>query len=144
MLNEFYRSRADSTYDVLFKRYTKFDVLILDDFGLKSLSAEQSSDLYDLIAAVHIKASLIVTTNRKIEKWADIFFDPVMANAALDRIVNNAYRLVLEGDSYRKNFLRTTQKFIQQLRIQKSCFQSYPRKACIPQMLCARHTRPLK
>ena len=51
LLSEFYRSRADSTYDVLFKRYTKFDVLILDDFGLKSLSAEQSSDLYDLIAA---------------------------------------------------------------------------------------------
>jgi DNA replication protein DnaC len=69
------------------------------------LSAEQSSDLYDLIAAVHINASLIITTNRKIEKWADIFFDPVMANAALDRIVNNAYRLVLEGDSYRKNFI---------------------------------------
>ena len=97
LLSEFYRSRADSTYDTLFKRYTKFDVLILDDFGLKSLSAEQSSDLYDLIAAVHINASLIITTNRKIEKWADIFFDPVMANAALDRIVNKAYRLVLEG-----------------------------------------------
>jgi DNA replication protein DnaC len=105
LLSEFYRSRADSTYDVLFKRYTKFDVLILDDFGLKSLSAEQSSDLYDLIAAVHINSSLIITTNRKIEKWADIFFDPVMANAALDRIVNNAYRLVLEGESYRKNFI---------------------------------------
>jgi len=76
--------------------YTKFDVLILDDFGLKILSAEQSSDLYDLIAAVHINASLIITTNRKIETWAEIFFDPVMANAALDRIVNNAYRVVLE------------------------------------------------
>lgn len=105
LLNEFYRSRADSTYDSLFKRYTKFDVLILDDFGLKILSAEQSSDLYDLIAAVHINASLIITTNRKIETWAEIFFDPVMANAALDRIVNNAYRVVLEGDSYRKNFI---------------------------------------
>jgi len=105
LLNEFYRSRADSTYDALFKRYTKFDVLILDDFGLKILSAEQSSDLYDLIAAVHINASLIITTNRKIETWAEIFFDPVMANAALDRIVNNAYRVVLEGDSYRKNFI---------------------------------------
>ena len=105
LLNEFYRSRADLTYDSLFKRYTKFDVLILDDFGLKILSAEQSSDLYDLIAAVHINASLIITTNRKIETWAEIFFDPVMANAALDRIVNNAYRVVLEGDSYRKNFI---------------------------------------
>ena len=104
LLNEFYRSRADFTYDAIFKRYTKVDLLILDDFGLKTLSAEQSSDLYDLIAAVHINASLIITTNRKIETWAEIFFDPVMANAALDRIVNNSYRVVLEGDSYRKNF----------------------------------------
>ena len=99
LLNEFYRSRADFTYDAIFKRYTKVDLLILDDFGLKTLSAEQSSDLYDLIAAVHINASLIITTNRKIETWAEIFFDPVMANAALDRIVNNSYRVVLEGDS---------------------------------------------
>ena len=104
LLNEFYRSRADFTYDVIFKRYTKVDLLILDDFGLKILSAEQSSDLYDLIATVHINASLIITTNRKIETWAEIFFDTVMANAALDRIVNNSYRVVLESDSYRKNF----------------------------------------
>jgi hypothetical protein len=53
--------------------------------------AEQSSNLYDLIAAIHINASLIITTNRKIETWTKIFFDPVMANAALDRIVNNWY-----------------------------------------------------
>ena len=104
LLNEFYRSRADFTYDAIFKRYTKVDLLILDDFGLKTLSAEQSSDLYDLIAAVHINASLIITTNRKIETCAEIFFDPVMANAALDRIVNNSYKVVLEGDSYQKNF----------------------------------------
>ena len=111
LLGELYRSRADSTYDILFKRYAKLDVLILDDFGLKTLSAEQSSDLYDLIAAMHINSSLIITSNRKIENWSEIFFDPVMANAALDRIVNNAYRLVLEGDSFRKNFIP---KFIQE------------------------------
>lgn len=105
LLNEFYRARADATYDIVFKRYTKCDVLILDDFGLKPLSAEQSSDLYDLIASTHIKASLIITTNRKIEKWTELFYDPVMANAALDRIVNNAYRIILEGESYRKNFI---------------------------------------
>jgi DNA replication protein DnaC len=104
LLNEFYRARADETHDRLFKRYAKFDVLILDDFGLKPLSPEQSSDLYDLIASTHIKSSLIITTNRKIEKWMELFSDPVMANAALDRIVNKSYRIVLEGESYRKNF----------------------------------------
>ena len=54
---------------------------------------------------MHVTASLVITTNRKIEKWSEIFFDPVMANAALDRIVNKAYRIVLEGESYRKKFI---------------------------------------
>jgi len=49
LLLEFRRSRADNNYDALLKRYSKADILILDDFGLKTLSAEQSSDLYDLI-----------------------------------------------------------------------------------------------
>ncbi|MBN8523113.1 MAG: ATP-binding protein [Rickettsiales bacterium] len=51
-----------------------------------TLSAEQSSDLYDLITSVHINASLIITTNRKIETWVEIFFDLLMVNAALYRI----------------------------------------------------------
>jgi DNA replication protein DnaC len=105
LLNQFHQSRADETWSALFKRYTKYDVLILDDFGLKTLSPEQSTDLYDLIAAIHINAILIITTNRKIEGWMDLFHDPVMANAALDRIVNKAYRIVLDGDSYRKKLI---------------------------------------
>ncbi|MGL6124461.1 MAG: IS21-like element helper ATPase IstB [Shewanella sp.] len=105
LLNQFHQSRADETWASLFKRYTKYDVLILDDFGLKTLSPEQSVDLYDLIAAIHINSILIITTNRKIEGWMELFYDPVMANAALDRVVNKAYRIVLDGASYRKNFI---------------------------------------
>jgi DNA replication protein DnaC len=105
LLNQFHQSRADETWSALFKRYTKYDVLILDDFGLKTLSPEQSTDLYDLIAAIHINSILIITTNRKIEGWMDLFHDPVMANAALDRIVNKAYRILLDGDSYRKKLI---------------------------------------
>ena len=52
LLSEFYRARADETHDKVFKRYAKFDVLILDDFGLKPLSAEQSSDLYPSLLKV--------------------------------------------------------------------------------------------
>ena len=105
LLNKFHQSRADETWNALFKRYTKYDVLILDDFGLKTLSPEQSADLYDLIAAVHINSTLIITTNRKIEGWMELFYDPIMANAALDRVVNKAYRILLDGDSYRKKFM---------------------------------------
>jgi DNA replication protein DnaC len=105
LLHAFHQSRADETWGKLFKRYTKYDVLILDDFGLKTLSAEQSGDLYDLIAAMHINSMLIFTTNRKIEGWMEVFYDPIMANAALDRIVNKAYRVVLDGESYRKKLI---------------------------------------
>ena len=105
LLNHFHQSRADETWTSLFKRYTKYDVLILDDFGLKALSPEQSADLYDLIAAVHINSMLIITTNRKIEGWMELFYDQVMANAALDRVVNKAYKIILDGPSYRKKFI---------------------------------------
>lgn len=105
LLNQFHQSRADETWNKLFSRYTKYDILILDDFGLKALSPEQSADLYDLIAAVHINAVLIITTNRKIEGWMELFYDQVMANAALDRVVNKAYRIVLDGESYRKKYI---------------------------------------
>ena len=112
LLQQFYRSRADETWDKLFTRYTKFDALILDDFGLKALSAEQSSDLYDLIAAIHTKSSIIITSNRKIECWMDLFHDPVMANAAMDRIINKAFRVILDGETYRKNFIPKIDKEI--------------------------------
>ena len=104
LLQQFYRSRADETWDKLHRHYMKFDVLILDDFGLKSLSAEQSEDLYDLIANMHINASLVFTSNRKVENWSELFHDPVMANAAMDRVINKAVRVVLDGESYRKRF----------------------------------------
>jgi DNA replication protein DnaC len=105
LLNKFHQSKADETWLKVFNHYTKYDVLVLDDFGLKALSAEQSADLYDLIAAVHIKSSLIISTNRKIEGWTNVFYDQIMANAALDRIINKAYRVVLDGESYRKKFI---------------------------------------
>jgi DNA replication protein DnaC len=105
LLHKFHQSRADESWVKVFNFYTKYDVLILDDFGLQSLSAEQSSDLYDLIAAIHVKSTLVITTNRKIEGWMDVFYDKVMANAALDRIINKAYRIVLDGESYRKKFI---------------------------------------
>jgi DNA replication protein DnaC len=110
LLNKFHQSKADETWVKVFKHYSKYDVLVLDDFGLKALSAEQSADLYDLIAAIHIKSSLIITTNRKIEGWTNVFYDQIMANAALDRIINKAYRVILDGESYRKKFIPKIEK----------------------------------
>ncbi len=110
LLNKFHQAKADETWIKVFNQFTRYDVLILDDFGLKSLSPEQSADLYDLIAAVHIKSSIIITTNRKVEGLSDVFYDQIMANAALDRMTNKAYRVILDGESYRKKFIPKVEK----------------------------------
>ncbi len=105
LLAEFASSRADDSWQSVVDKYAKIDLLILDDFGLKALTHTQACDLYELIANKHTKSSFIITSNRKTEHWLELFPDPVMANAALDRIVHNSFVVVLEGDSYRKNFI---------------------------------------
>jgi DNA replication protein DnaC len=77
-------------------------LLILDDFGLNTLNPNQAEDFYELIAEKHQKSSFIITSNRPVEAWIDLFPDPVMGNAALDRLANCAYHVILEGESYRR------------------------------------------
>lgn len=105
LTNKLYQAKADDSWLKVFNYYSKFDVLILDDFGLKSLSAEQSTDLYDLIASIHIKSSLVITTNRNTKGMLEVFHDPIMANAAMDRIISKSYKITLEGESYRKKLI---------------------------------------
>ena len=95
-------SRADNTWEQEFKKFLAPRLLILDDFGLKILSGQEADDIYELIAERANRGSFIITSNRTIDAWVKLFPDPVMANAALDRLANNAHQLVLEGESYRK------------------------------------------
>jgi DNA replication protein DnaC len=104
LMVEFQASKADDSTESVLTKYAKTDLLILDDFGLKAFTHAQACDLYELIARKHIKSSFIITSNRKTENWLELFPDPVMANAALDRIVHNSFCVILEGESYRKNF----------------------------------------
>lgn len=101
-LREMYASRADQSWEKVFKRYTQPDILILDDFGLSSFTTVQAEDIYELIAVRHQKNQLIVTSNRKVESWGDLFPDPAMGNAALDRLIDKSVIFLLEGDSYRR------------------------------------------
>ena len=110
--NMFFRdlhaSRADETWMRKFQQYNKHDLLILDDFGLKVMTPQQADDIYELIAERHQKCSIIMTSNRSLEGWIKLFPDPVMGNAALDRLANNSYQLILTGESYRKNLRPNT------------------------------------
>jgi DNA replication protein DnaC len=97
-----HQSRADHSTERVLRRLLAPDLLIIDDFGLRRLSAEQSSDLYEVILERHRRASTIVTSNRAIEEWIPLFDDPVLAQSALDRLAHNAYQVVMEGESFRK------------------------------------------
>ena len=96
------QSRADHSTEKTLRRLLAPDLLILDDFGLRRLTAEQSSDLYEVILERHRRCSTIVTSNRAIDEWIPLFDDPILAQSALDRLAHNAYQLVMEGESFRK------------------------------------------
>jgi len=74
----------------------------LDDFGLQKLTAQQSTDLYELIIARHRQSSFVITSNRTVDEWLGLFDDPILGNSALDRLANASYQIVIEGTSYRE------------------------------------------
>lgn len=102
LLHQLHQSRADQSTDKVFRRLLAPDLLIIDDFALRRLDAQQSSDFYEVILERHRRASTILTSNRSIEEWIPLFEDPVLAQSAIDRLAHNAYQVVMEGESYRK------------------------------------------
>jgi len=102
LLRTLHQARADHSTDKVFRRLLAPDVLIIDDFALRRLDAEQSSDFYEVILERHRRASTVVTSNRTIDEWIPLFEDPFLAQSAIDRLAHNAYQVVLEGESYRK------------------------------------------
>ena len=83
-------------------RLKRIRLLILDDFGLRSLSHEEATVLYDILEERYGKGSLIVTSQMRPDGWMGLFEDQVIAEAIMDRIVSRGMEVILEGDSYRK------------------------------------------
>jgi DNA replication protein DnaC len=77
------------------------DLLILDDFGLRTLTAQQSSDIYDVLVERDRRAATIITSNRAVDEWVALFDDPILANSALDRFAHRAHQIVMDGPSLR-------------------------------------------
>jgi DNA replication protein DnaC len=107
LLKELAQARADHTFEAAFRRYLAPELLIIDDFGLHRLSAQQSQDLYELIIERHRRSSFILTSNRAVEEWLGLFDDPILGNSALDRLAHGAHQLVLDGPSYRARLAPT-------------------------------------
>lgn len=101
MLTQIRAARADGSYERRLLRFTTPELLIIDDLGLRPLSNEEPLDLYEVIRQRYERFSTIITSNRDVREWLPLFGDPLLANAAMDRLLHHAHIIVIEGDSYR-------------------------------------------
>lgn len=102
-LEELVIVRADGSYGKFLTQTSKLDLLILDDFGFApGLTQEQRRDFFNLIEDRHQAKSTIITSQLPIKNWHEYIGEPTIADAILDRLLENAHRLELTGDSMRK------------------------------------------
>lgn len=95
-------ARADGSYAALLAKLAKTQLLILDDLGMAPMSDYERRNLLEVIEDRNGSGSTIVASQLPVEKWHETIGDPTIADAFLDRIVHNAHRINLKGDSMRK------------------------------------------
>jgi len=102
LFDELELAHGDGRFPRLFKALTKTQLLILDDWGPDRLNANQRRDLMEIIEDRYQTRSTLITSQLPVTAWHDVIDQPTFADAILDRLVHNAYRLELEGQSFRK------------------------------------------
>jgi len=102
-------AKADGRYGKLMLSYAKTDLLILDDWGLTPMSDPQRRDLLEILEDRYGKRSTIVTSQLPVTAWHEAIGDPTLADAILDRVVHNAHKIELKGDSLRKHAISLDQ-----------------------------------
>lgn len=108
LLHEMAIAKGDGRYPKLLTTLAKTEVLVLDDWGLAKLTAENRRDLLEILEDRHGTRSTLATSQLPIEKWHDIIGDPTLADAILDRLVHNAYKITLKGGSMRQRNAKLT------------------------------------
>lgn len=102
-------AKADGRYGKLMLGYAKTDLLILDDWGLTSMTDPQRRDLLELLEDRYGRRSTIVTSQLPVSAWHEAIGDPTLADAILDRLVHNAHKIELKGESMRKHAISLDQ-----------------------------------
>ena len=101
LLTDLVIGRGDGSYNRLLNDLKKPDLLILDDFGMASLDPVACRDLLEVVDERHERKSTAISAQLPVANWHGIFEDATIADAVLDRVVNNAYRIELKGPSLR-------------------------------------------
>lgn len=101
IFNELQAARASGRFDKKFSELIKIPLLIVDDFGLRPLRNPQDEDFHDLISERYERASTIITSNLDFSEWGSAFPNRLLAAATIDRLKHNAYRVTLDGPSFR-------------------------------------------
>ncbi|MBU2647889.1 IS21-like element helper ATPase IstB [bacterium] len=102
LFRELHAAQGDGTYLKLLTAISKCHVLIIDDWGLETLKDQQRNDLLEVFEDRNGISSTIVTSQLPVEHWHEVVGNPTIADAVLDRLVHNAHKITLDGDSMRK------------------------------------------
>ncbi|MEX5452025.1 ATP-binding protein, partial [Stutzerimonas stutzeri] len=108
LLEELGLAHGDRRFAKLMSGYAKTDLLILDDWGLAPFTVEQRRDMLELLDDRYGQRSTLVTSQMPVDNWHELIGDPTLADAILDRLVHNAYRINLKGESMRKRVKKLT------------------------------------
>ena len=95
-------ARGDGRYAKLMRQLSRVDLLILDDWGPEPLLPEQQRDLLEIVEDRYGAGSLIITSQLPVDRWYEMVGNPTLADAILDRIIHNAHRIELSGETLRK------------------------------------------
>jgi DNA replication protein DnaC len=98
-------AKGDGRYSKLLTGFATMDLLVLDDWGLARLTDEYRRDLLEILEDRSGLRSTLVAGQLPVDRWHDLIGDPTLADAILDRLIHNAYKIELKGDSMRKTTL---------------------------------------
>ncbi len=101
LLGNLQAARATATFERRFQLLVKLPLLIIDDFGLKPLRAPHEEDFHDLVAERYERSATIINSNLDFNEWGNAFTNRLLGAATLDRLRHGAYRVILDGESYR-------------------------------------------
>jgi len=102
LLEEIRVSKIDGTYTNKIKKFMKYKLLIIDDFGIAPISIDDTTNLFEIVEARSEISSTIITSQLPVKDWYEYLNNNTVADAILDRVVNSSHRVELEGDSMRK------------------------------------------